>query len=112
MSQEFHAIYENGVLRPITPLNLPESVEVAGTLAETNMSAENGTMSAADLDRQQRALNSMFAEVDKLPQTPRSDSLSGRDHDKILYGSEKRSSSIRERGMPGTSLMMLTTRRP
>jgi predicted DNA-binding antitoxin AbrB/MazE fold protein len=89
MSQEFHAIYENGVLRPITPLNLPESVEVAGTLEETNIVGGNGTTSATDLDRQQKALDSMFAEVDKLPQTPRSDSLSGRDHDKILYGSGK-----------------------
>lgn len=35
MGQAFHAIYENGVLRPITPLNLPESVEVIGTLETT-----------------------------------------------------------------------------
>jgi hypothetical protein len=34
MSQEFHAIYEHGVLRPLTPLNLPESAEVTGTLNE------------------------------------------------------------------------------
>jgi predicted DNA-binding antitoxin AbrB/MazE fold protein len=89
MSQEFHAIYENGVLRLITPLHLQESVEVSGTLEETNIVGENGTRGATDLDRQQRALNSMFAEVDNLPQTPRSDGLSGRDHDKILYGSGK-----------------------
>jgi predicted DNA-binding antitoxin AbrB/MazE fold protein len=89
MSQEFHAIYENGVLRPITPLNLPESVEVAGTLEETNILRGNGATSDVDLDRQQRALNSMFAEVDKLPQAPRNDGLSGRDHDKIIYGSGK-----------------------
>jgi hypothetical protein len=36
MSQEFHAIYEHGVLRPLTPLNLPESAEVTGTLHEKN----------------------------------------------------------------------------
>jgi predicted DNA-binding antitoxin AbrB/MazE fold protein len=30
MSQEFHAIYEHGILRPLTPLNLPESTEVTG----------------------------------------------------------------------------------
>jgi predicted DNA-binding antitoxin AbrB/MazE fold protein len=35
MSQEFRAIYENGVLRPLTPLRLPESAEVTGTLQET-----------------------------------------------------------------------------
>jgi predicted DNA-binding antitoxin AbrB/MazE fold protein len=30
--QEFHAIYENGVLRPLTPLGLPESTEVVATV--------------------------------------------------------------------------------
>ena len=34
MSQAFHAIYENGVLRPLAPLSLPESAEVTGTLQE------------------------------------------------------------------------------
>jgi hypothetical protein len=46
-------------------------------------------MSAADLRRQQQALNAMFDEVDKLPQAPCNDGLSGRDHDQILYGSPK-----------------------
>lgn len=32
-------------------------------------------------------LDAMFAAVDKLPQTPRNDGLSNRDHDQILYGS-------------------------
>jgi len=36
MSQEFHAIYENGVLRPLVPLSLPESTEVKGILEEAN----------------------------------------------------------------------------
>lgn len=30
MSEEFHAIYEHGILRPLAPLNLPESAEVTG----------------------------------------------------------------------------------
>jgi predicted DNA-binding antitoxin AbrB/MazE fold protein len=34
MPQEFHAIYEHGVLRPLTPLNLPECAEVSGVLNE------------------------------------------------------------------------------
>jgi predicted DNA-binding antitoxin AbrB/MazE fold protein len=34
MIQELHAIYEHGVLRPLTPLNLPESTEVIVTLRE------------------------------------------------------------------------------
>jgi predicted DNA-binding antitoxin AbrB/MazE fold protein len=89
MSQEFHAIYEHGILRPLTPLNLPEATEVEVTLrlaaAETNSAAQNG----AELRLQKEALQAMFAEVDKLPQTPHNDGLSGRDHDHILYGSPK-----------------------
>jgi hypothetical protein len=41
------------------------------------------------LQHQQQALDSMFAAVDELPQTPCNDGLSGRDHDQILYGSPK-----------------------
>jgi predicted DNA-binding antitoxin AbrB/MazE fold protein len=39
MSQEFHAIYEHGVLRPLTPLNLPESAEVTGFVREKSSAA-------------------------------------------------------------------------
>lgn len=84
MSMEFQAIYENGVLRPLTPLNLPESAEVVLRLDEADRA--EGT-SPAELKRQQVALNVMFAEADRLPQAARNDGLSGRDHDKILYGS-------------------------
>lgn len=90
MSQECHAIYENGVLRPITPLDLPESAEVALIVATTKVavwkSAQCGT---EELRRQQAALDAMFREVDSLPQVPMCDGLSGRDHDQILYGTGK-----------------------
>jgi predicted DNA-binding antitoxin AbrB/MazE fold protein len=90
MSQEFHAIYEHGILRPLIPLNLPESAEVEGTLQLTNGGARTGAqVSAAELRRQQDALDAMFNEVDSLPQILRHDGLSGRDHDQILYGSPK-----------------------
>lgn len=36
MTYDFHAIYEHGVLRPLTPLALPESAEVTDTLHVTN----------------------------------------------------------------------------
>ena len=88
MSQEVHAIYENGALRLLTPLNLAELAEVAGTLhEETGGGPRRAAPKAEEIRRQQVALDAMFAEVDKLPQTPRNDGLSGRDHDKILYGS-------------------------
>ena len=34
MSQEFHAICEHGILRPLSPLNLPESAEVTGSVQQ------------------------------------------------------------------------------
>jgi hypothetical protein len=36
MTQEFHAIYKHGVLRPLTPPNLPESAEVTGFVQQMN----------------------------------------------------------------------------
>jgi Protein of unknown function DUF104 len=38
MVYEVHAIYENGMLRPLAPLNLPEATEVVVTLREVNSS--------------------------------------------------------------------------
>jgi predicted DNA-binding antitoxin AbrB/MazE fold protein len=87
MPQEFHAIYEHGVLRPLTPLNLPESAQVSGTLHQAGEAAN--AIADDEVQRQQQALDAMFAKVDKLPQVARNDGLSGRDHDQILYGSAK-----------------------
>ncbi len=89
MSQQFHAIYENGVLRPLTPLQLPDSAEVVGTVEEKNGVGERVAPTPAELRQQQIALDEMFRQVETLPQIPRNDGLSGRDHDKILYGSEQ-----------------------
>jgi predicted DNA-binding antitoxin AbrB/MazE fold protein len=86
MSQEFNAIYEGGVFRPLTPLNLPESTPVTVVVQEPN---DRTPCEAAELKHQQRALDAMFSVVDKLPQTPNDDGLSGRDHDQILYGTPK-----------------------
>lgn len=86
MSQQFQAIYEQGMLRLITPLHLPESTHVSGTLDESTVMERP---SAAEIKRQQEALDAMFREIDKLPQTPATDGLSNRDHDQILYGSHK-----------------------
>ena len=90
MSQEFQAIYEHGVLRPLTPLDLPESAEVTVAVRDGNGDAKGNLAPTPDeLARQQEALNAIFAEVDRLPKTPRNDGLSNRDHDQILYGSPK-----------------------
>ncbi len=84
MTQEFNAIYSDGVLRPDSPLDLPEGTYVF-------LRIENKLSSGGDLDqisRQRESLAAMFAQVDALPQVPRQDDWSGRDHDKILYGAD------------------------
>jgi predicted DNA-binding antitoxin AbrB/MazE fold protein len=40
MSYELHAIYEHGVLRPLTPLELPEATQVVLTLREMSGGSE------------------------------------------------------------------------
>ena len=90
MDQEFYAIFENGILRPLTPLNLPEAAEVSVTVHAGLTSAHDDSKpSAVALERQQAALDAMFRVVDQLPQKKLNDGLSGRDHDQILYGSPK-----------------------
>jgi predicted DNA-binding antitoxin AbrB/MazE fold protein len=42
MSQQFDAIYEHGILRPLTPLDLPEAAEVTLILQNKN-GQQNGT---------------------------------------------------------------------
>lgn len=89
MKHELQAIYEHGVLRPLIPLDLPELSEVTLVLTCQGSDSEQAVIpSTTELAQQQMALNAMFAEVDSLPQTPRNDGLSNRDHDQILYGSE------------------------
>ena len=91
MSQEFHAIYEGGVFRPLTPLNLPELTPVTVVVQEQAEQEQNGSaaIGPTDMQLQQQVLDAMFAAVDNLPQTVRNDGLSGQDHDQILYGSPK-----------------------
>ena len=83
MIHQFHAIYENGILRPTSALNLPEATEVDGVLHEAGLGTQDSA-APAQISLQQEALNVMFGEVDQHAQAPRNDGLHGRDHDKIL----------------------------
>lgn len=49
MSQEFDAIYERGVFRPLTPLDLPEQTKVHLHMQETEQGAPAGPDEASDL---------------------------------------------------------------
>lgn len=85
MNQEFHAIYENGVLRLIRPLDLPEQTPVHGFVA----GLPDGVSTPETLAKQRQALEALRVKIAAIPKTPVSDGRSNRDHDAILYGQEK-----------------------
>ena len=41
MRQKFHAVYEHGILRPLIPLNPPESAKVTGFIRQMNETTVN-----------------------------------------------------------------------
>ena len=90
MSHEIRAIFEKGVLRPLEPLDIPDGARVHLHVEEDHLNSQSLVQATpAELQRQQDALQAMLREVDGLPQTPRNDGISGRDHDRILYGLRK-----------------------
>jgi len=81
MSQQFDAIYENGILRPLVPLAIPEQARVTITV-----NAQVNTGPASTLSRQNAALAALWADVDHLPQIENNDGWSVLQHDDLLYG--------------------------
>jgi predicted DNA-binding antitoxin AbrB/MazE fold protein len=81
MSQQIDAIYDNGMLRPLAPLALPDQTRVKLTVE-----AEQPTEDEERLAKQKAALEAMFREIDKLPQHDNNDGWSVRQHDELLYG--------------------------
>jgi len=63
MSQEFQAIYENGILRLVQPLDLPENSPVYGVV-------ENAVHRVPEkaIQEQQQALDAMRDTLSALPQ--------------------------------------------
>ena len=83
MSQHIHAIFENGILRPLEPLHLPDQIRVKVTIesAQDRESPEN-------VKAQQVALQDLWREVDASPQTNNNDGWSAAQHDDLLYDSD------------------------
>lgn len=84
MIQHIDAIYENGVLKPLEPLALPDQTHVKITV-----DAEQETKESDKLAKQKAALREMWEEIDKLPQHKNNDGWSARQHDEVLYGWKK-----------------------
>ena len=75
------AIYEHGVLRPLSPLPLTEGARVEVTVTDDTTSTDaTENVRACDLLR----------EVAALPMESGEAGFSGRDHDRILYGGPAR----------------------
>lgn len=73
MSSTIQAVFENGVLRPLTPLGLPEGQQVQIVIAvDENTGPENAA--------------SILAEIAAMPVEGGGDPFTSRDHDNILYG--------------------------
>ena len=90
MSEDIRAIFDNGVFRPLEPLEIPDGTFVSVHVeSDTHDNTTTSTSAHVELSKQQTALQAMFQAVDRLPQIPRNDNLSGRNHDKILYGVQK-----------------------
>ncbi len=84
MTYHIDAIYDNGVLKPLEPLILPDQSRVKVTVesVETNAAAPDV------LAKQQAALDEARRAVKAMQQHQNRDGWSVVDHDKLLYGGE------------------------
>ena len=73
MTKEIEAVYEQGMIRPLQPLELPEGSRLDLIVITHEQPETNGN--AAEL----------LAEIAVLPLESSSEPFAGRDHDSILY---------------------------
>ena len=72
MTKEIEAVYEQGMIRPLQPLELPEGARL-DLIVITHEPETNGN--AAEI----------LAEIAALPLESATDTFAGREHDSILY---------------------------
>jgi len=77
MTTTIHAVYENGVLRPLVPLALSEGQRVRVVLA------------CEDAPKEPRVA-AILAEIAAIPVEGSGDPFTSRDHDRVLYGAADR----------------------
>jgi predicted DNA-binding antitoxin AbrB/MazE fold protein len=78
MNAPFPAIYENGVFKPLHPVDLKEHEVV-------RLAVVSQEPTAASTAGQPSALAAMLDETAALPPEGPDDGFSGRDHDRVLY---------------------------
>ena len=77
MSKQIQAVYENGMIRPLEPVQLAEGEELDVILISRQA-------------RDPRASARILADIAKLPIEGKTDEFSGEQHDRILYPNEDR----------------------
>jgi predicted DNA-binding antitoxin AbrB/MazE fold protein len=73
MTKEIEAVYEQGMIRPLQPLDLPEGSRLDVIVITHEQTQTNGN--AAEI----------LAEIAALPLEGANDAFAGREHDSILY---------------------------
>ena len=73
MTKEIEAVYEQGIIRPLQPLELPEGARL-DLIVITHEEPETNGKAAK-----------ILAEIAALPLESSSDTFAGREHDSILY---------------------------
>ena len=83
MSEIIQAIYENGVLRPLEPVDLDEHEVV--WVSVKKQSEKNGAAVDAEIAEQQQAVGNFLQRMERLKVQAPQDGFSNRDHDQVLY---------------------------
>ena len=73
MTKEIEAVYEQGMIRPLQPLELPEGARLDLIVITHEQPETNGKAAT------------ILAEIAALPLEGSSDTFAGREHDSILY---------------------------
>jgi predicted DNA-binding antitoxin AbrB/MazE fold protein len=81
MDRTIPAIFDAGVFRPLSPVNLAE-----GTQVEIKLPVSE-TLGSDLVDEETKlAWNAYLDRMESLPDTSPQDGLTNRDHDRIIYG--------------------------
>jgi predicted DNA-binding antitoxin AbrB/MazE fold protein len=73
MTKEIEAVYEQGMIRPLEPLELPEGARLDLIVITHEQAKTNGNTAR------------VIAEIAALPLEGSNDDFAGREHDSILY---------------------------
>jgi predicted DNA-binding antitoxin AbrB/MazE fold protein len=76
MTTRFRAVFENGLLRPTTPISLVDGTQVEVVVIQCRQ-PESPSNPAQ-----------ILAEIAALPEEASEKDFAGRDHDRILYGEQ------------------------